>query len=332
VTAPLTRLGVSAALAVAIGLVVMPALAHAQKSPKLQRVGLLMQTSPAAAAHIAAAFTQGLRDAGHVEGRDVVFEFRWAEGNLDRLPQLAVELVRSRVHLIIASSLVAAEAARRETTTIPIVMVNAAEPVEAGLVQSLARPGGNVTGLSAQLTPEIRGKQIQLLKEAVAGLARVVVLRRTIVADAAVWKEYEDAGRTLDVTVQFANVGSLDDLPRIVGGIPRERTALLIPGDPVFFTQRERIVALTLEHRLPAMFYAREFTQAGGLMSYSARLTDQFRRAAVYADKILRGASPATLPVEQPTQFELVINLKTARALKLTPSPALLVRADEVIQ
>lgn len=325
-------------LGVALSLLVLSTASHAQrpqpaqKPAKVQRVGLLMQTSPAVAGHIAAAFTQGLRDAGHVEGRDVVFEYRWAEGKLERLPELAVELVRRKVDLIIASSIDAAVAARRATTTIPIVMVNAAEPVESGLVQSLARPGGNVTGLSAQLTPDIRAKQIQLLKEAVRGLARVVILRRTAVAGAAVWKEYEDGARTLDVKVQFVNVGSVDELPRVIGAISRERTALLIPGDPVFFTQRQRIVALTLEHRLPAMFYAREFTQVGGLMSYSARLTDQFRRAAVYADKILKGANPATLPIEQPTQFELVVNLKTAKALKLTLPQTLLVRADEVIQ
>jgi putative ABC transport system substrate-binding protein len=324
------------AVVIATGLVVVPAVSPAQPSQraawKVQRVGLLMQTTPAVAAHIAGAFTQGLRELGHVEGRDVVFEYRWAEGQLDRLPGLAVELVRAKVDLIVASSIDAAEAARRATTTIPIVMVNAAEPVEAGLAKSLARPGGNVTGLSAQLTPEIRAKQIQLLKEAVPALTRVVILRRTAVADAAVWKEYEDGGRTLDVKVQFVNVGSVDELPRAIGAIARERTALLIPGDPVFFTQRQRIVALALEQRLPGMFYAREFTQAGGLMSYSARLTDQFRRAAVYADKILKGANPATLPIEQPTQFELVVNLNTAKVLKLTLPQTLLIRADELIQ
>ena len=325
-------------MAIVIGLALMPAVSPAQKrqaapkSPKVQRVGLLMQTNPTVAAHIATAFTQGLRELGHVEGKDVVFEHRWAEGKLERFPELAAELVRVKVDLITASSIAAAEAAHRATTTIPIVMVNAADPVESGLVRSLARPGGNVTGLSAQLTPEIRAKQIQLLKEAVAGLARVVILRRAAVADAAVWKDYEEASRTLGVKVQFANVESVDDLPRAVGAIPRDRTALLLPGDPVFFTERQRIVALALEHRLPAMFNAREFTQAGGLMSYSARLTDQFRRAAVYADKILKGASPATLPVEQPTEFELVINLKTAKTLRLTLPQTLLVRAGEVIQ
>jgi putative ABC transport system substrate-binding protein len=319
-------------LALAISLALVSTASHAQKPAKVQRVGLLMQTTPAVAAHIGSAFTQGLRDLGHIEGKDILFEYRWAEGKLDRLPELAGDLVRAKVDLILASSTAAAEAARQATTTIPIVMVNAADPVESGLVRSLARPGGNVTGLSAQLTPEIRAKQIQLVKEAIPGLARVAILRRTAVADAAVWKEYEDGARTLDVKLQFVNVATVDDLPRAIGAIARERTALLVPGDPVFFTHRQRIVALTLEQRLPTMFYAREFTQAGGLMSYSARLTDQFRRAAVYVDKILKGASPATLPVEQPTEFELVVNLKTAKILKLTLPPTLLIRASEVIQ
>ena len=304
-----------------------------QKAAAMHRVGLLMTTTPAVAAHIATAFTQHLRELGHVEGRDVAFEYRWAEGNRERFPELAAELVRSRVDVIIASSTDAAEAAHRATTTIPIVMVNAADPIESGLVQSLVRPGGNVTGLSAQLTPEIRAKQLQLLKEAVAGLARVAIVRRVQVADAAVWKDYEAAGQALKLKIQFFDLRGLDDLSRTFDAVVQEHAgAVLIPGDPVLFTHRARIVALITERRLPGIFSTREFAQAGGLMSYSARLTDQFRRAAVYADKILRGANPATLPVEQPTQLELVVNLRTARALKLTLPQTLLVRADEVIQ
>ncbi len=304
-----------------------------QKAPAMQRVGLLMTTTPAVAAHIATAFTQGLRDLGHVEGRDVAFEYRWAEGHRDRFPELAADLVRARVDVIIASSTDAAEAAHKATRTIPIVMVNTADPVESGLVESLARPGGNVTGLSAQLTPEIRAKQLQLLKEAVPGLVRVAVVRRAEVADALVWKDYEAAGGALKLKIQFFDIRSLDEVARTFDAVVHERAgAVLIPGDPVLFTHRARIVALISERRLPGIFSTREYAQAGGLMSYSARLTDQFRRAAVYADKILRGASPATLPIEQPTQFELVINLRTAKALKLTLPQTLLVRADEVIQ
>lgn len=321
------------ACALAFLATLVPTTARAQGAPKVQRVGLLMQTTPAAASHITAAFSQALRELGHVEGKNVVFEYRWAEGKPERLPALAADLVRLKVDLIIASAAAAAEAARRATTTIPIVMVNAADPVESGLVRSRAQPGGNVTGLSAQLTPEIRAKQVQLLKEAVPGLARVAILRRAALANGPVWKDYEAAGRTLEMKIQFFNVQGVDELGRAFDAIARDRAgALLVPGDPVFFTYRQRVVALAAEHRLPGIFSTREFTDAGGLMSYSARLTDLFRRAAVYADKILKGANPASLPVEYPTQFELVVNLKTARALKLALPQALLIRADEVIQ
>jgi len=322
-----------ARVAVALPLVLAPLASDAQRPQKVQRVGVLWQTTPAAASHIAAAFTEALRELGHVEGKNVAFDYRWAEGKPERLPALAADLVRLKVDLIVASALSAAEAARRATTTIPIVMVNAADPVESGLVRSLVRPGGNVTGLSAQLTPEIRAKQLQLLKEALPGLARVAILRRAALADGPVWKEYEAGGRTLGLKVQFVELQSVDELERAFNTIARERAgALLVPGDPVLFTHRQRIVALAAEHRLPGTFSTREFTDAGGLMSYSARLTDQYRRAATYVDKILKGASPANLPVEQPTGFELVINLKTAKALGLTLPQTLLIRADEVIQ
>ncbi len=323
----------AAALVLTLAVALAPMTAHAQRPQKVQRVGLLMQTTPAAASHIVAAFTEAMRELGHVEGKNVAFEHRWAEGKPERLSALATDLVRLKVDLIVASAASAAEAARRATTTIPIVMVNAADPVESGLVQRLVRPGGNVTGLSAQLTPEIRAKQLQLLKEALPGLARVAILRRAALADGPVWKEYEAGGRTLGLKVQFVELQSVDELERAFNTIARERAgALLVPGDPVLFTHRQRIVALAAEHRLPGTFSTREFTDAGGLMSYSARLTDQYRRAATYVDKILKGASPANLPVEQPTRFELVINLKTAKALGLTIPQAILVRADEVIQ
>jgi putative ABC transport system substrate-binding protein len=323
----------AAALVLTLAVALAPMTAHAQRPQKVQRVGLLMQTTPAAASHIVAAFTEAMRELGHVEGKNVAFEHRWAEGKPERLSALATDLVRLKVDLIVASAASAAEAARRATTTIPIVMVNAADPVESGLVQRLVRPGGNVTGLSAQLTPEIRAKQLQLLKEALPGLARVAILRRAALADGPVWKEYEAGGRTLGLKVQFVELQSVDELERAFNTIARERAgALLVPGDPVLFTHRQRIVALAAEHRLPGTFSTREFTDAGGLMSYSARLTDQYRRAATYVDKILKGASPANLPVEQPTRFELVINLKTAKALGLTLPQSILVRADEVIQ
>ncbi len=318
--------------ALALGLL-PPVIAEAQRAQRVKRVGVLMQTTPAAASHLTAAFTQALHDLGHREGKDIAFEYRWAGGKPESFPSLAADLVRLKMDLIVASSLAATEAARQATATIPIVMVNAADPVEAGLVRSLVQPGGNVTGVSGQLTPEIRAKQLQLLKEAVSGLARVAILRRAAVAASRVWKEYEEAGRALELKIQFFDVRGAEDLERAFAAITRDRAgALLVPGDPVWFTERGRIVALATEHRLPGIYSTREFTDAGGLMSYSARLTDGFRRAAAYTDKILKGASPANLPVEQPTQFELVINEGTAKALRLVIPQTVLIRADEVIR
>jgi putative ABC transport system substrate-binding protein len=244
---------------------------------------------------------------------------------------MAAELVRHKVDVIVASSQAPALAAKRATQTIPIVMVNATDPVEAGLVASLARPGGNVTGLSQQLTPEIRAKQLQLLKEALPRISRVAVLRGAAMTVGR--GEYEAAGRALGLRIQFVEVRGADDLGRAFAALAGERiAAVLVPGDMLLFTERRRVAALAREHRLPGIYSLREFTEAGGLMSYSARISEQFRRAAGYVDKILRGANPATLPVESPTQYELVINLKTAKALGLTIPQSVLVRADEIIQ
>src|SRR5215470_12544840 len=305
--------------------------AHAQKSAKVRRVGLIMTTTPAAASHITAAFAEGLRELGYIEGKNVVLEYRWAEGSTERLPELAADLVRQRVDVIVASSQGSALAAKRATQTIPIVMVNTRDPVEVGLVTSLARPGGNVTGLSQQLTPEIQAKQLQLLKELLHKGSQVVVLHSQ--ATTVRLREYETAGQALGLRVKIVEVRSRDDLGRTLAAIARDRVdALLVPGDPFFFTERQQVAELAREHRLPGIYPTREFAEAGGLMSYSTRLTEQFRRAAIYVDKILRGASPATLPVESPSHYELVINLKTAKALGLTIPPSLLQRADEVIE
>ena len=290
-----------------------------------------MTTTPVAAAHIVGAFTDGLKELGHIDGRNVVIEYRWAEGHRERFAEMAADLVRQKVDVIVASSQAPALAARRATTTIPIVMINATDPVEAGLVGSLARPGGNVTGLSQQLTPEIRAKQLQLLKETLHRLARVAVLHSP--ATTVGLREYEAAGQALGIQAQFVEVRGRDDLGRAFTAMTRDRVdALLVPGDTFLFTERQRVTELARAHRLPGIYSLREFTELGGLMSYSARITEQFRRAAVYVDKILRGASPAALPVESPSHYELVINLKTAKALGLTIPPALLVRADELIQ
>jgi putative ABC transport system substrate-binding protein len=309
----------------------LPMAADAETPAKARRVGLMMSTNPVAASHIVAAFADGLRELGHVEGKNVVFEYRWAEGKPERFSEMAADLVRHKVDVIVASSQAPAIAAKRATSTIPIVMVNATDPVEAGLVASLARPGGNVTGLSQQLTPEIRAKQVQLLKEALPKVYRVAVLRSP--ATTVGLREYEAAGQAFELRVQFVEIRGADDLGRAFAAMARDRVdALLVPGDILLFTERRRVAALALEHRLPGIYSLREFTEAGGFMSYSARLTEQFRRAAVYVDKILRGANPATLPVESPSQYELVINLKTAKALGLTIPQSLLIRADQLIE
>jgi putative ABC transport system substrate-binding protein len=316
---------------VAAAAALRPRAAHAQTPAKARRIGLLMTTTPAAAAHIIVAFADGLRELGHVEGKNVLFEYRWAAGDRERFAEMAADLVRQHVDVLVVSSQAAALAAQRATRTIPIVMVNASDPVEAGLVASLVRPGGNVTGLSQQLTREIRAKQLQLLKEMLPKMSRVGVLHSA--ATTVGLREYEAAGQTLEVRVQVVEIRNRNDLESAVAAMARERIdALLVPADPLLFTERQRLVELAREYRLHGMYATREYAEAGGLMSYSARLSEQFRRAAIYVDKILRGASAGTLPVEAPSHYELVINLKTARALGLTIPPSLLQRADQVIE
>ena len=308
-----------------------PRAAYAQTPAKARRIGLLMTTTPAAAAHIIVAFADGLRALGHVEGKNVLFEYRWAAGDRERFAEMAADLVRQHVDVLVASSQAAALAAQRATRTIPIVMVNASDPMEAGLVASLVRPGGNVTGLSQQITREIRAKQLQLLKEMLPKMSRVGVLHSA--ATTVGLREYEAAGQTLEVRVQVVEIRNRNDLESAFAAMARERIdALLVPADPFLFTERQRVAELAREYRLAGMYSTREYAEAGGLMSYSARLSEQFRRAAIYVDKILRGASPATLPVEAPSHYELVINLKTAKALGLTIPPSLLHRADQVIE
>jgi putative ABC transport system substrate-binding protein len=299
----------------------------AQQRSRIRRIGFLAPITTYAEKDL----WDALADLGYRRGDNLEVEYRAAEGNFETLPVLAAQLVERKVELIVAMRTQAAIAAKRATSTIPIVMVNATDPVEAGLVASLARPGGNVTGLSQQLTPEIRAKQLQLLKEALPRVLRVAVLRSPVTT--VDLEAYESAGQALAMRVQVVEIGSSDDLARIFAAMARDRVeAIVVPGDPLLFADRQRVVGLASAHRLPGMYSLREFTEAGGLMSYSARLTEQFRRAAVYVVKILRGASPATLPVESPSQYELAINMKTARTLGLTLPPSLMVRADEIIE
>jgi putative tryptophan/tyrosine transport system substrate-binding protein len=317
------------------GLVAAPLAAEAQQAAKIARIGYLgfnLTASP----HLPEAFLQGLHDLGYVEGRNVVIEYRDAEGKPERLPALAAELVALKVDVILAPGTPQALAAKQATRTLPIVFGAAADPVGSGLVTSLARPGGNVTGLSV-LTPELVGKRLELLKQAVPGVSRVAVLwhpgnygERT---EQDMLKEAEVAGRALGVRLQFLEARGPGDLDRAFSDMTRARAgALTVVPSAMLFGERRRLVDLAAKNRLPAVYQWREGVDAGGLMSYGPDFADLFRRAATYVDKILKGAKPADLPVEQATKFDLVINLKTAKTLGLTIPPSLLQRADEVIQ
>jgi len=317
------------------GIVASPLAAEAQQAAKIARIGYLTGNL-AANPHVPEAFRQGLRDLGYVEGRNVVIEYRDAEGKYDRLPALAAELVALKVDVILAGGTPQALAAKQATRTLPIVFAVAADPVTSGLVTSLARPGGNVTGLSI-LSPELVGKGLERLKEAVPGVSRVAVLWQPAAVgertERAMLKEAEVAARTLGMRPQFIEARGPADFDGAFSDMTRGRAgALTVLPSAMFNTERRRLVDLAAKNRLPAVYPWREFVDAGGLMSYGPDLADMFRRAATYVDKILKGAKPADLPVEQPTKFELVINLKTAKALGLTIPQSLLQRADEVIQ
>ena len=312
-----------------------PFAAEAQQAAKIARIGYL-ETNPVTSPHVHEAFLQGLRDLGYVEGRNLVIEYRDAEGKADRLPALAAELVALKVDVIVASGTLAALAAKQTTRTLPIVFSPAGDPVGSGLVTSLARPGGNVTGLSA-FAPELVGKRLELLKQAVPGVSRVAVLwqpgafgERT---EKDILKRAEVAGRDLHLPLQFVEARGPADFARAFSDMSIARAnALTVLASNMFVSERRRLVDLAAAKRLPAVYSARELVDAGGLMSYGANLADLNRRAATYVDRILKGTKPADLPVEQPAKFELILNLKTAKALGLTIPQAVLGRADEVVQ
>jgi putative ABC transport system substrate-binding protein len=316
------------------GLLAAPFPAHAQPAGKVSRIGYLSATSGTSSPHLREAFRQGLRDLGWVEGQTLVIEYRWAEGRFERLPDLAAELVRLKVDLIVAAPASPALAARNATGTIPVVFMGAADPVGIGLVASLARPGGNVTGLSYSVGSSIFAKDLELLKEAVPKLRRVAVLSNPASpSQPLAISEIKGAARSLGLQLQTLEARGPGEFDGAFAAMARERAgALFVVQDPAFSPHRARLVDLAAKNRLPTMFTQREDAEAGGLMSYGPRLSDLWRRGATYVDKILKGARPADLPVEQPTRFEFVINLKTAKALGLTIPPSLLQRADEVIQ
>jgi putative ABC transport system substrate-binding protein len=316
------------------GLLAAPLAAEAQEAGKVPRIGFLWGTSPSDRPHLLDAFRQGLRELGWVEGQNIVVDHRYAEGRFDRLPDLAAELVRLKVDIIVAQPVPAVAAAKNATETIPIVMISGGDPVVLGFVASLARPGGNVTGSSYGVGFEIVGKQLELLKETVPKVRRVAILSNPAnPSQPGAIKEVNVAARSLGVQLQLLEARGPNDFDGAFAAMATERVgALLVLAESLFVLHRTRLADLAARRRLPAAYGFREHVEAGGLMSYGPSVRDLHRRAATYVDKILKGAKPADLPVEQPTKFELVINLKTAKALGLTIPPSLLQRADEVIQ
>jgi putative ABC transport system substrate-binding protein len=307
--------------------------AHAQQPTKIPRIGYLNANFPTTNPVRIEAIRQGLRELGYVEGKNIVIEWRYAEGKSIRLPALAAELVRLKIGVIVTSASVETRAAKEATSTIPIVMTNDNDPVGSGFVASLARPGGNITGL-ATLTPELSGKRLELLKEIVPKLSRVAVFgTSTRPGNAQELREVELAAEAFKVPLQHLDVLDPKDIETAFRAASKGRAdALLVLGGPVLISHRTQVVELAVKNRLPATYDRPEFVEEGGLMTYSVSSTDLFRRAATYVDKILKGAKPADLPIEQPKKFELIINLKAAKQIGLTIPPNVLARADRVIR
>jgi putative ABC transport system substrate-binding protein len=316
------------------GFLAAPLAAKAQQAGKVYRVGILTnKASDPADARLWQAFQLGLRERGWIEGKNLLIEYRWVEGNAARLPELAAELVRLKVDLIFTRGSFFTGAVKAATSSIPIVFVAHADPVGTGHVASLARPGGNITGLSVQQT-ELGPKGLELLSTVLPAAKRIAVLSHSGTPSAVPGlKALEEPARMLRLQLLPVGVRTVGEMEGAFSTMARDGAqAVLVLGTPFFFTAKQRLAELTIAHRLPTMFQGRPYVEAGGLMSYYPNHEDLWRHAAVYVDKILRGAKPADLPVEQPTKFELVINLKTAKALGLTIPQSLLLRADEVIQ
>ena len=320
----------------AAGAVAVPLAAGAQPDTRRHRIGYV-STDVAVNRRQVEAFSRGLRDLGYVDGRNVVIEYRSADGHLERFPGLVAELVALKVDVIVAANTQAALAAKRATASIPVVFAGPADPVSSGLVTSLSRPGGNLTGLSSVPTPELAGKSLDLLKQAIPGLHRVSALWHRDYPEQTqtdLLGAVEGAARRLGLQLQLVEArGGPESFDRAFSDMTKARAgAVTVLASVLFISARRALVDLSVKHRLPATYPVRDFVDDGGLMSYGPLWTDLYRRAAVYVDKILKGAKPADLPVEQPTTFELVINLRTAKALGLTIPASLLQRADQVIE
>ena len=322
-------------VALCIGPLAWTCAVHAQAPAKVRRIGLLSQNSPADTVLWYQAFRLGLLDRGWIEGKNISIEYRYAEGRSDRLPELATELVRLKVDVIVATASTDALAAQKASRTIPIVMAAGGDPAALGLVESPGRPGGNITGLS-QMISELAGKRLEMLKEMVPKLSRVAVLWNPQSQSSQLyWKELQLAARQLGVELHSLEVSDANELDKAFEDITQAKTragALVIVPSPVITTNLKQITELAAKSRLPSIYQVSEFADAGGLMSYGPNRADMYRRAATYVDRILKGTKPADLPVEQPTKFELVVNMKTAKALGLSVPQTLLVRADRLIQ
>ncbi len=315
-----------------LGLFAGPLLAKAQQAGRVYRIGYLSSRSSDREKGYLPAFQEGLRELGYVEGKNIVIDYRWVHGKRERLPALAKELIHHKVELIVTGGGAAARAAQRASKTIPIVMAEATSPVAMGLVQSLARPGGNITGLSLR-PPEVFGKMLELLKETVPNLSRVAVLWNPKgPASKLGWNAIQSPARKLGVHLHSMEVRSPDDLDKAFQAATKANADGLVNTPGAVRGSRKRIFDLAAKSRLPAIYTSASWARHGGLMGYGASLAHLYRRAATYVDKILKGAKPADLPVEQPTKYTLVINLKTAKALGLTIPPAMLMRAHEVIK
>jgi ABC-type uncharacterized transport system substrate-binding protein len=321
------RLIVCAVILLAVAVTV-----EAQQPKKVPRIGFLTAASSSAFAARTEAFRQGLRELGYVEGKNIVIEWRYAEGKLDRLPAFAADLVRLKVDVIVTGGPVTTRAAKEATSTIPIVMAQDTDPVGSASVASLARPGGNITGLST-LAPELVGKRLELLKETITKLSRVAVFGSSTASSAQELRGAEPAAGALGIKLQLLDIASPTGIESAFRAASKERAdAVLVLSSNTIVNRQQEIAELAIKNRLPAIYYRPEFVEAGGLMSYGVSFTELDRRAATYVDKILKGAKPADLPVEQPKKFEFVINLKAAKQIGLTIPPNVLARADRVIR
>ncbi len=316
-----------------LGIIAAPLVGEAQQVRKVPVIGYLDGPTPSLTQHLREAFRQGLQQHGWIEGRNVLIEYRSAEGRNERFPEMAAEMVRLNVNVIIAAGEPMILAARQATSTIPIVMAAVGDPVGRGFVASLARPGGNITGVS-NLAVDLTGKWLELVKEAAPQLTKVAVLRNPAnPSHAAFWREAQDAARARSLQILGAQAKIVEEIePAFVAMASERPGALIVIPDPLFNSQRVKVASLAERQRLPWITLFRESADAGALISYGPSLQENYRRAATYVDKILKGAKPGDIPVEQPTKFELVINLKTAKALGLTIPPALLLRADQLIE